>query len=234
MIKRVLFGFVVVAVLISVSLFTVFQDNLFGITASSNPKSTAPTVIIDAGHGGFDGGAVAFDGTVEKELNLKIALRLDTILQALGYKTVMVRTEDIAVNDPSDRGVSAKVSDIKTRVELMNKHPKAIFVSIHMNKYQTTQPHGAQVFYSKIDNSETLAKLIQGSIATHVQTDNKRVVKQTTKDIYLLYHATVPSVIVECGFLSNNADLSNLKSSDYQLKIAFSIANGIVKYYNEV
>ncbi len=185
----------------------------------------------NSAHGGFDGGAVAGDGTVEKDINLPIALKLEATLSVLGYNTVMVRTEDVAVNDPNDKGVSAKVSDIKNRVEFMKRYPNAIFVSIHMNKYQTTQPHGAQVFHSNVGNSDVLAKLIQNSIATHVQNDNKRVVKQTTKDIYLLYHATVPSVIVECGFLSNPTDLSNFKSSEYQSKIAFSIADGIIKYY---
>lgn len=231
MIKRALIGFVAVSVIITISFLTVFQKEFFGVSTSAEFKSKAPTVIIDAGHGGFDGGTVAHDGTVEKDINLPIALKLEAVLGAFGYNTVMVRTEDVAVNDPNDKGVSAKVSDIKTRVELMKRYPNAIFVSIHMNKYQTTQPHGAQVFYSKVGNSDTLAKFIQSSIATRVQTDNKRVVKQTTKDIYLLYHATVPSVIVECGFLSNLDDLSNFKSSEYQSKIAFSIADGIVKYY---
>ena len=231
MIKRVLIGFITVSVIITISFFTVFKENFFGVFVSADLKNTAPTVIIDAGHGGFDGGAVAHDGTVEKDINLPIALKLQATLNLLGYNTVMVRTEDVAVNDANDKGVSAKVGDIKNRVEMMKQYPNAIFVSIHMNKYQTTQPHGAQVFYSKIGDSEILAKSIQNSIATRIQTDNKRVVKQTTKDIYLLYHAIVPSVIVECGFLSNPTDLSNLKSSEYQSKIAFSIADGIIKYY---
>ena len=232
MIKRALIGFITVSVIITISFFTVFKENFFGVFVSADLKNTAPTVIIDAGHGGFDGGAVAHDGTVEKDINLPIALKLQATLNLLGYNTVMVRTEDVAVNDANDKGVSAKVSDIKNRVEMMKQYPNAIFVSIHMNKYQTTQPHGAQVFYSKIGDSEILAKSIQNSIAARVQNNNKRVVKQTTKDIYLLYHATVPSVIVECGFLSNLDDLSNFKSSEYQSKIAFSIADGIIKYYN--
>ena len=231
MIKRALIGFITVSVIITISFFTVFKENFFGVFVSADLKNTAPTVIIDAGHGGFDGGAVAHDGTVEKDINLPIALKLQATLNLLGYNTVMVRTEDVAVNDANDKGVSAKVSDIKNRVEMMKQYPNAIFVSIHMNKYQTTQPHGAQVFYSKIGDSEILAKSIQNSIAARVQNNNKRVVKQTTKDIYLLYHATVPSVIVECGFLSNLDDLSNFKSSEYQSKIAFSIADGIIKYY---
>ncbi len=183
----------------------------------------------NSAHGGFDGGAVASDGTVEKDINLAIALKLDAVLRCAGYKTVLVRDTDTATNDPTD-GEKAKVSDIKNRVKLMQKYPDSVFVSIHMNKYSTTQPHGAQVFYSKISGSEELARSIQTSVATHVQTGNKRVIKPTTKDIYLLNHAVVPSVIVECGFLSNPKDLSDFKNFDYQLKIAISLSYGIMDY----
>lgn len=186
-------------------------------------------VLANSGHGGFDGGAVAHDGTVEKELNLKIALKLDAVLRASGYKTVLVRSDDCSTNDPTD-GEKAKVSDIKNRVKLMSKYKNSVFVSIHMNKYSTTQPHGAQVFYAKTDGSKELAGLLQMSVATYVQTDNKRVIKPSPKDIYLLNHATVPAVIVECGFLSNPSDLKNLKDDGYQLKIATALAYGIINF----
>ena len=234
MIKRFFSGFLCIILIAVFILAAEFKTKTGGISVSTAmSKESTKIVIIDAGHGGFDGGAVAFDGTVEKDLNLQIALKFEAILKLYGYETVMVRTEDVSVNDPSDSGVSAKASDIKNRVAIMEKYPQAIFVSIHMNKYQTTQPHGAQVFYAKSDKSDFLAECIQNSVATFVQTDNKRVIKPTTKDIYLLYHATVPSVIAECGFLSNQNDLNNLKTPDYQLKIAFSIANGIIDYYKQ-
>lgn len=187
--------------------------------------------MVNPPHGGFDGGAVAADGTIEKDLNLEIALKLDAVLRALGYSTVMVRTSDVATNDPSDNGKSAKSSDIKNRVALMKKYPDSIMVSIHMNKYSTTQPHGAQVFYAVSEGSDVLAQCIQQSVAAHVQTDNRRVIKKTTKDIYLLYNAVVPAVITECGFLSNPQDLANLKNEDYQLKIATAVAFGIIEYF---
>lgn len=191
-----------------------------------NKKSV---VLANSAHGGFDGGAVAHDGTIEKDLNLKIALKLDSVLRASGYKTVLVRSDDSSTNDPTD-GEKAKVSDIKNRVKLMSKYKNSVFVSIHMNKYSTTQPHGAQVFYAKTEGSKELAGLLQASVSTHVQTDNKRVIKPTTKDIYLLNHAIVPAVIVECGFLSNPSDLKNLKDDGYQLKIATALAYGIINY----
>ena len=191
-------------------------------------------IIIDAGHGGFDGGAVAFDGTLEKNLNLSIALKLDFCLSALGYNTVLVRSDDSATNDPDDKGVSAKVSDIKNRVALMKKYPNSIFVSIHMNKYSTTQPHGAQVFYSAFGKSKELAQLLQSSVADQIQRDNKRVIKPAGNDIYLLKHATVPSVIVECGFLSNLDELKKLKTNDYQTKLAVALTFGVVEYVNTI
>lgn len=234
MLKRFFVGFLCVCFLTVGSVFFSDSVNSFNVLSLSLNVNNGYTsdegvIIIDAGHGGFDGGAVASDGTVEKDLNLAIALKLDALLRASGFKTVLVRSTDKATNDPAD-GEKAKVSDIKNRLKLMNKYPNGIFVSIHMNKYSTTQPHGAQVFFSNFEGSQDLAKLLQSSVATHVQTDNKRVIKPTTKDIYLLSHATVPSVIVECGFLSNPDDLKNLKDPDYQLRIAISLSYGIIEY----
>lgn len=201
-------------------------------SANVSAKATQRyTVIIDAGHGGFDGGAVAPDGTLEKDLNLSVALKLDSVLKIMGYDTVLVRDTDVSTADDKGTERSQKVSDIKARLRLTEKYKDALFVSIHMNKYTSPQPHGAQVFYSQVDGSKELAECIQRSIAAGVQTDNKRVVKKTTKDIYLLYHAVIPSVIAECGFISNQDDLLKLKSDEYQLKMAAAIAAGINDYY---
>ena len=183
--------------------------------------------------GGFDGGAVAPDGTLEKDLNLSVALKLDSVLKIMGYDTVLVRDTDVSTADDKGTERSQKVSDIKARLRLTEKYKDALFVSIHMNKYTSPQPHGAQVFYSQVDGSKELAECIQRSITAGVQTDNKRVVKKTTKDIYLLYHAVIPSVIAECGFISNPNDLLKLKSDEYQLKMAAAIAAGINDYYFE-
>lgn len=203
-------------------------------SANVSAKATQRyTVIIDAGHGGFDGGAVAPDGTLEKDLNLSVALKLDSVLKIMGYDTVLVRDTDVSTADDKGTERSQKVSDIKARMRLTEKYKDALFVSIHMNKYTSPQPHGAQVFYSQVDGSKELAECIQRSITAGVQTDNKRVVKKTTKDIYLLYHAVIPSVIAECGFISNPDDLLKLKSDEYQLKMAAAIAAGINDYYFE-
>lgn len=227
--KRFIISFLCVVLIIFLTTFCFYNTSVIDKFTSADIKNTQQIIIIDAGHGGFDGGAVASDGTIEKDLNLSISLKLDQILRLLGFDTIMVRTTDTAVNNEND-DLSAKVSDIKYRAGLMQEYPKSIYISIHMNKYSTTQPHGAQVFYANTLGSDKLAAAIQQSIADNVQSDNKRVIKPTNKNIYILSHATVPAVITECGFLSNPNDLSNLKNSDYQLKLAMAVSFGILNY----
>ncbi len=173
---------------------------------------------------------MANDGTIEKDLNLAITLKLDAVLRVLGFETVLVRSTDLSMEDDDVTG-SKKVSDIKNRLKLTDKYPDAIFVSIHMNKYQTSQPNGAQVFYGVADGSKELAERIQGAVKSSLQPNNHRIAKKTTKDIYLLYHSVIPSVIVECGFLSNQGDLENLKNNGFQLSISWAIAHGVLQYF---
>ena len=219
------------AVVVSVvACFSVYNGGSSFINVSTTAKNER-IIIIDAGHGGADGGAVANDGTIEKDLNLEVALCLNEELIALGYKTVMTRTEDVST-DTADDSKFNKHDDIKNRLLLMQKYKNAVFISIHMNKYSTSQPNGAQVFYSVVEGSEQLANSIQSSIRTNLQQSNKRVIKPTDKNIYLLRNATVPAVIVECGFLSNKQDLENLKSKEYQKKLALAIAKGYQEFLN--
>ncbi len=222
-----------VVLLVSVAFFkdVAFFENKKSVNTVS-AKQTYKTIIIDAGHGGFDGGAVASDGTIEKDLNLEISLKLNAVLKAMGYRTVLVRDADLSMEDDDVSG-SKKVSDMKNRLKLMKSHPDSLFVSIHMNKYQTSQPNGTQVFYGLTDGSQSLANFIQSAVKQNLQPNNHRVVKKTTKDIYLLYNSVVPSVIVECGFLSNPNDLANLKSQDYQKSLSWAIAEGIMRYFSE-
>lgn len=196
------------------------------VTASMQMGGAAPVVVIDAGHGGFDGGTVAADGTEEKGLNLQIALRLRDSMTLLGVNTVMVREDDRSVETSGSTVRQRKVSDMHNRLALMKKYPSSSFISIHLNKFSESSSHGAQVFYAAADGSQSLAESIQSSIISAVQPENSRGIKPGTKDTFLLYHAPVPAVIVECGFLSNPADLANLKDENYQAKLAFAIACG--------
>ena len=192
------------------------------------------TVIIDAGHGGFDGGAVAGDGTVEKDINLNIALTLAKFLKQNGFRVIMTRESDVSTEDTeSPQIASKKKNDLKNRLKLMSDYPDSVFVSIHLNKFTTSSAVGSQVFYSKSEESALLADKIQKVIVTLIQPENTRVNKQATSSTYLLYNATVPAVLVECGFLSNASELALLKQSDYQKKMAFSIYLGILEYFKE-
>ncbi len=193
-------------------------------------------VLANASHGGFDGGAVASDGTVEKNINLSIAKMLGELLTVNGYNVVYTRTEDTGTDDYDNTAIkNRKISDLNNRLKLTELYDNSIFVSIHLNKFTSSNASGAQVFYSpSFEEAKGLAQSIQESIASTVQPQNNRVIKKGTKDTFLLYKARVPSVIVECGFLSNNAELQLLKTEAYQKQMAFSVFCGINKYINEV
>lgn len=208
--------------------------NLFNVSDVTSVNIRYKTVIIDAGHGGPDGGTSADDGTLEKDLNLQIADKLNIILKSMGINTVMIRTEDISIHDESAETIrEKKVSDIKNRLAVMNETENSVFVSIHQNHYSKPQYDGTQVFFSKNHpDSQSLANSIRHSVITEMQKDNSREIKQSGSDIYLLYHAQIPAVMVECGFLSNFEETQKLKNESYQRKLAFLIALGILDFIN--
>lgn len=218
-------------IILSAMLYFTFMAN-----SSADGVMTKPvlkqTVIIDAGHGGDDGGAIGIDGTVEKDINLDIALKLEKLLKFYGFDVIMTRTEDIMTcDDGLDSLRKRKVSDIHNRFDVLEKNPDAVFISIHQNKFEDNSQHGTQVFYSENnDESKLLAESIQNSIVSVLQPDNSRVVKKSGSGIYLLYHAKLPAVLVECGFISNPAEVKKLNDENYRMKIAILIADGLIKY----
>lgn len=203
-------------------------------TASTSQliEENFPVIIIDAGHGGEDGGAVGADGTNEKYINLSISLKLNEILTVMGYETRMVRTTDVSIhNEGADTIRERKSTDIRNRAAIMEEYENCLYVSIHQNKYEDSRIWGAQTFYSPNDEaSKALAQFIQTSIAAKIQPDNKRLIKESGTSIYVLYNATKPAVMVECGFISNPNELSQLKTEEYQSQMAFSITSGIINY----
>lgn len=218
-------------IILSAMLYFTFMAN-----SSADGVMTKPvlkqTVIIDAGHGGDDGGAIGIDGTVEKDINLDIALKLEKLLKFYGFDVIMTRTEDIMTcDDGLDSLRKRKVSDIHNRFDILEKNPDAVFISVHQNKFEDNSQHGTQVFYSgNNDESKLLAESIQNSIVSVLQPDNSRVVKKSGSGIYLLYHAKLPAVLVECGFISNPAEVKKLNDENYRMKIAILIADGLIKY----
>lgn len=227
------FAFLSVVFLFLTLSFCILADSKTESLYVSNLADQTKTIIIDAGHGGFDGGAQAEDGTQEKDINLLIANNLQNFLKLGGFDVIMTRTSDEGIEDDNtDTIAHRKVSDMKKRLKIINQNPDAIFVSIHLNKFTTSSAKGAQVFYSpNTIESKTLAECIQKSTVSLIQPENERIAKKGDKTIYLLKNSSIPSVIVECGFLSNKEDLTLLKDKEYQLKMAFSIYCGILEYF---
>ena len=223
--------------LICIFLFGGLLYGAFGYdesTAVMSENSVSPVIVIDAGHGGEDGGASA-NGLLEKDINLSIALKLRDMLTISGYKVIMTRDSDVSVYDSTaDTTREKKVSDLKNRAEMINSSQNNILVSIHQNKFEQSQYFGTQMFYSKNDpKSAVLAEELRKSVTGMLQPDNKRELKQADSNIYILDKAQVPAVIVECGFLSNEEEAKKLADSDYQQKMAFSVYSGIIGYMNK-
>lgn len=204
-------------------------------TVSRNKALSKPVIIIDAGHGGFDGGASTDDGHNEKDINLTISLMLNEYLTLLGYDTVMTRESDKSLEDEGLNTIrQKKVSDIHNRHKTMKEIDNAIFVSIHQNHFSQSKYSGLQVFYSKNYSAQSsiLAQCIQDSVVSFLQPENTRTIKECGTSVYLIYNAVVPAVLVECGFLSNPEEAKKLLETTYCRKISLLIALGIVKYTN--
>lgn len=201
--------------------------------ASGLAESAAPVIVIDAGHGGEDSGAVSASGLYEKDVNLSVAVQLGEMLELSGYSVVMIRTEDVSVNDEGLSTVrERKVSDLHNRLKAVEKQGEnCILVSIHQNHFSQSQYSGAQMFYSpNHEGSAELAEAIRAQITGLLQPENKRESKPATDSIYLLWNAKIPAVIVECGFLSNPEESEKLADPRYQQQMAFAIYAGLVEY----
>lgn len=231
---RFYLGMVLVIIFSVLTVGSHIVDKLAVDTVSSDNFQNK-TVIIDAGHGGIDGGTSAPDGTVEKNLNLQISVKINDILSSMGIKTVMTRTDDEDLSEDNASTIrQKKVSDIKNRLSIINETEDAVFVSIHQNHFTQEKYSGAQVFYSKNNpQSQSLAEKIRFQLITVLQPENTREIKPSGSEIYLLHHAKAPAVMVECGFLSNYNETQLLKNEQYQQKLAFTIAMGIVDLLNQ-
>ncbi len=185
-------------------------------------------VLIDAGHGGADGGAEAADGTLEKTINLAIAQPLGELLQVMGCAVSYTRTTDVMIHTEGDSLRERKVSDMRNRLALAQQAD--LTVSIHQNKFPQAQYSGTQVFYGvKAAQSRAVADAIRTQVLSLLQPQNTRELKKGDASIYLLSEVTRPIVLVECGFLSNPAELAKLKTEEYRRCLAFAIAGGILK-----
>ena len=206
-------------------------------SAPTTPKyASFPTVIIDAGHGGEDGGASGEDGTLEKHLNLAIALELEEMLRAAGVKTRLTRTEDVLLYDRnSDYEGHKKAQDAAARIAIAEEYDSAIFISIHMNSFPQKQYRGLQVYYSPASpESSKIATQIQSLTVKNLQPENNRQIKEIGKNVYIMNNLTHPAVLVECGFLSNPEECALLTSKEYQSKLSLVICAAILNYFDSI
>lgn len=179
--------------------------------------------VIDAGHGGIDGGATSCTGVLESQINLEIALRLDDLMHLLGFNTVMIRTTDRSVYTQGETIAAQKVSDLKRRVSIVNGTPGAVLVSIHQNNFSDGRYSGAQVFYASDADSRFLAEKLQTALVQNLNPGSNRKCKKAA-GVYLMEHIQAPGILVECGFLSNIEEEAKLRSVSYQQKLCAVIA----------
>ena len=188
------------------------------------------TVIIDAGHGGEDGGTQSSDGTLEKDLNLDISLRLGELLKKQGVNVILTREDDRLLYDRNvDYKGRKKLLDAEARLKIASDNPDAIFVSIHQNAFSSPQYSGLQVWYSGNNASSLpLAESIQSSVKATLQPENNRAVKLSGSNVYIMQHIQNPAVLVECGFLSNPAEAKKLSDETYRQNLAQVICDAIM------
>lgn len=193
---------------------------------------TNRTVIVDAGHGLPDEGAINKEGISEEKINLAIAMKLQNLLESSGSTVLLTRSDENGIYDEDANSIGQKkISDIKNRVKIANESSADIFVSIHLNKIPQNKYYGWQAFYKDgDDNSKKLATSIQNNLNETISTENKRVPHKLT-NVYLMKHVEIPISIIECGFLSNQEETSKLVTDEYQTKLAWGIYNGIMDYF---
>ncbi len=231
--RLVLFSFVFFATFLAAAITVKVEYNEEAMGVSEN--FPGDTVIIDAGHGGEDGGAVGINGILEKEINLSISEKVNALLGFYGVNTKMTRSEDISLHtEESKRQGKRKLSDAQNRVKQITDTPNAVLISIHQNSFPSENCKGAQVFFAKNNIlSKPLAECVLNSIQSGLNDENKRVVKQAEDRIYLLKNINCPAVLVECGFITNSSESKLLMTEEYRLKLAACITSGYMQYKNK-
>ncbi len=203
------------------------------ISISIFAGSAMPLLILDAGHGGLDGGAVSDGGVKESELNLAFVSAMDDLSAFLGIPSVLTRSsEDISYPDSAATIHAKKVADQKARIALINSHPDAVLISVHQNYYPSSKPSGFEVLYNGNPGSDKLGALIQEALTTHLDPENHRNARRVPDNIYLMRKAACTAVLVECGFLSNPAEETLLKTREYRLKFGMTVITALIKYYS--
>ena len=207
----------------SIILAGLWGSNVVSVFSENSPIEQRHCFIIDAGHGGIDGGAVSCTGIYESHINLEISLRLNDLMHLLGYDTKMIRTEDISIYTSGETIAAKKASDLKERVRIVNETKNAILLSIHQNHYSNSYYSGGQIFYPKTIGSKELAMALQNAFVGTINLGSNRKAKPV-EGLYLMRNIHTTGVLIECGFLSNYAEEAKLQEPEYQMKICCVIA----------
>lgn len=202
------------------------------VQTSADAANTPATVMIDAGHGGEDGGAVSLSQIKESDINLSVAKKLEQLLSFCGVHTKMVRQDGQALSTQGDTIRERKISDLKNRVAMINGTDGAVLVSIHQNHFPQEKYRGPQVFYADTPGSKSLGELMQKALYEAAESPQKRGIKKA-ESVYLLNNIRCTAVLVECGFLSNPQEELLLQSSDYQKKLVCAISDAVMEHLHE-
>ena len=209
---------------------TLAADRTITTIAQSIPIVRYQTIVIDAGHGGEDGGAVSCTGVPESRINLEIALRLRDLCHLLGYNTCMIRTEDISVYTEGNTLAAKKASDLRQRVRIVNSTNRGVLISIHQNTFSDNRYDGAQVFYAPTEGSKELADLLQTNLIMSLNQNSHRNSKPAN-NVFLMQHIERTGVLIECGFLSNPEEEARLRDGAYQKKLCCVIVSSLGQYF---
>ena len=227
---------IIVILLLVVALFLGLKESVATVGTTNNvtndtKEKDKKVIVIDPGHGGFDPGKVGVNEVLEKDINLKISLLLKDVLESEGYEVLMTRTEDCGLYASTDS--NKKRADMQKRVEIINSSNAVLAVSIHQNSFEQESSKGAQVFYhQESEKGKVLGETLQETIKSVIADGNHRVAK-SNDSYYMLRKTQCPLVIVECGFLSNQAEAKLLTEDEYQKKMAGAIRDGIKKYLEQ-
>lgn len=226
--KRLIKIVLIVALLAAAAVFVKIFVSNGGLKPVINQNSRS-TLVLDAGHGGIDGGAISDSGLKESDINLQIALKTEALVRFLGIDTVMTRETD---TDNSDNKAYSEHDNLVQRVKLANSTENAVLISIHQNKFPSAVVSGAEVMYSDNDDSKALGLLTQDNLVALLDSSNRRVARPAPKELLLTSSVECPTILVECGFMSNPQEVQKLASNDYQLKLAAILAGSYIQFLN--
>ena len=224
-----------IILVISIAYGKFVEKNSYSLPLPTSTNFDKPTIIIDAGHGGEDAGAIAPDGTLEKDLNLEISRMVYALCILNGIDAKMTRDSDTLLynyyDDLENYTGKKKIYDLKNRLKITEGESNPIYIGIHMNKFSQAKYSGAQIYYSDNNSlSKDLATNLSSKIKEYLQPQNKRQIKRADSSIYILKNISSPAILIECGFLSNENELRLLKSEEYKAKLALTIFAGICDY----